>query len=60
VLRQGQAGAGLPCTIVGTILSIQARFVRGGFDVVTGDVERLAGWTSRALRDLLAEAFSGS
>jgi hypothetical protein len=30
-----------------------------GFDVVTGDVERLAGRKPRALRELLAGAFSG-
>jgi NAD(P)H dehydrogenase (quinone) len=59
VLRQGLEGAGLPAAIVGTILSIQEKFVQGGFDVVTGDVERLAGRKPSALRDLLAGAFSG-
>ena len=43
----------------GAILSIQETFVQGGFDIVTGDVERLAGRKPRALRDLLAGAFSG-
>jgi hypothetical protein len=31
----------------------------GGFDIVTGDVERLAGRKPRALRDLLSGAFPG-
>ncbi|HEX8360301.1 MAG TPA: hypothetical protein VF613_09345 [Longimicrobium sp.] len=60
---QGLEGAGLPGAIVGTILSIQERFVQGGFeggfDIVTGDVERLAGRKPRALRDLLSGAFPG-
>jgi len=33
--------------------------VQGGFDIVTGDVARLAGWPPRALRDMLAGAFPG-
>ena len=57
VLRQGLEQAGLPAPIVGMILSIQEKFVQGGFDVVTGDVERLAGRKPRELKDLLAGAF---
>jgi hypothetical protein len=53
------AESAIPPPIVGTILSIQETFVQGGFDVVTGDVERLAGRKPRALRELLAGAFSG-
>ena len=59
VLRQGLEQAGLPAPIVGIILSIQEKFVQGGFDIVTGDVERLAGRKPRALQDLLARAFQG-
>ena len=59
VLHRGLEGAGLPSPIVGTVLSIQEKFVQGGFDVVTGDVERLAGRKPHALRELLAGAFSG-
>jgi NAD(P)H dehydrogenase (quinone) len=54
VLRKGLEGAGLPAPIVGTILSIQEKFVQGGFDIVTGDVERLAGRKPRDLGQLLA------
>jgi NAD(P)H dehydrogenase (quinone) len=59
VLRQGLEQAGLPAPVVGTILSIQEKFVQGGFDIVTGDVERLAGRKPRALRDLLGATFPG-
>ena len=59
VLRQGLEQAGLPSPVVGAVLSIQEKFVQGGFDIVTGDVERLAGRQPRALRDLLAGAFAG-
>jgi NAD(P)H dehydrogenase (quinone) len=59
VLRQGLEEAGLPAPVVGTILSIQEKFVQGGFDIVTGDVERLAGRKPRALRDLLGGTFPG-
>ena len=58
VLRQGLEQAGLPSPVVGAVLSIQEKFVQGGFDIVTGDVERLAGRRPRALRDLLAGAFA--
>ena len=59
VLRGGLEQAGLPSVVVGAILSIQEKFVQGGFDIVTGDVERLAGQPPRALRDLLAGTFRG-
>jgi NAD(P)H dehydrogenase (quinone) len=56
-LRGGLEQAGLPAVVVGAILSIQQRFVEGSFDIVTGDVERIAGRAPRALRDVLAGAF---
>lgn len=59
VLRQRLEGARLPDAVVGTVLSIQEKFVQGGFDVVTRDVERLAGQKPGALRELLAGAFPG-
>ena len=46
----------LPAQIVNTVISIQASFAEGAFDVVTGDVERLAGRPPKPLRDVLAEA----
>ncbi|MAS55213.1 NAD(P)-dependent oxidoreductase [Rubrivirga sp. SAORIC476] len=59
VLRSSLEGAGLPGGVVGAVLSIQRHFAEGAFDVVTGDVERLAGRPPRSLRDLLKEAFAG-
>jgi NAD(P)H dehydrogenase (quinone) len=58
VLRRGMEQAGLPAPVVGAVLSIQEKFVQGGFDIVTGDVDRLAGRKPRGLRELLKEAFS--
>jgi NAD(P)H dehydrogenase (quinone) len=59
VLRGGLEQAGLPAVVVGAILSIQEKFVEGGFDIVTGDVERLAGRPPHTVRDLLTGAFAG-
>ena len=42
-LRAGLTKAGLPAAVVTTVISIQASFAAGAFDIVTGDVERLAG-----------------
>ena len=58
VLRGGLEQAGLPAPIVGMVLSIQENFLLGGFDVVTGDVERLSGRPPRSLQDVLAGAFA--
>lgn len=55
-LRAGLTQAGLPAGAVNIVASIQASFAAGAFDMVTGDVERLAGRPPRPLRDLLANA----
>jgi NAD(P)H dehydrogenase (quinone) len=55
-LRAGLTQAGLPATAVDTVVSIQASFAAGAFDIVTGDVERLGGRPPRPLRDVLAGA----
>ncbi len=52
-LRQGMAQAGLPEGLVNAVIDIEKSFVAGAFDVVTGDVARLAGREPRALRDVL-------
>jgi NAD(P)H dehydrogenase (quinone) len=44
--------------IVGAILSIQTHFSEGGFDIATGDVERLSGKPPRPLRDVLTKALA--
>ena len=40
-LRAGLAQAGLPAAAINIVVSIQASFAAGAFDIVTGDVERL-------------------
>jgi NAD(P)H dehydrogenase (quinone) len=53
-LRAGLTQANLPAQIVNTVISIQTSFAEGAFDILTGDVERLAGRPPRPLRDVLA------
>src|SRR6266849_2147547 len=55
-LRAGLAQTGLPAGAVNTVVSIQASFAAGAFDIVTGDVERLGGRPPKPLRDVLAAA----
>ena len=55
-LRAGLTQAGLPVGVVNTVISIQASFAAGAFDIVTGDVERFSGRPPKPLRDVLAGA----
>jgi NAD(P)H dehydrogenase (quinone) len=55
-LRAGLTRSGLPAGAVNIVLSIQASFAAGAFDIVTGDVERLGGRPPKPLRDVLAGA----
>ena len=55
-LRAGLTRAGLPVEVVNIVISIQASFAAGAFDIVTGDVERLGGRPPKPLRDVLAGA----
>jgi NAD(P)H dehydrogenase (quinone) len=55
-LRAGLTQAGLPAEVVNIVISIQASFAVGAFDIVTGDVERLGGRPPKPLRDVLAGA----
>ena len=55
-LRAGLSKAGLPAGAVNTVVSIQASFAAGAFDILTGDVERLGGRPPKTLRDVLAGA----
>lgn len=58
--RAGLAQAALPPFVVDALASMQAAFVEGAYDIVTGDVEKLAGCAPRLLRDVLGDAFSKS
>jgi len=55
-LRAGLTKAGLPVGVVNTVISIQASFAAGAFDIVTGDVERLGGRPPKPLPDVLTQA----
>jgi NAD(P)H dehydrogenase (quinone) len=55
-LRAGLTQAGLRVGGVNAVISIQASFAAGAFDIVTGDVERLGGRPPKPLRDVLAGA----
>ena len=52
-LRAGLTQAGLPAGAINTVVSIQASFDSGAFDVLTGDVERLGSRRPKQLRDVL-------
>lgn len=54
--REGLAAAGLSPFLVDAVLGIQDMWSVGGFDVTTGDVERLAGRPPQSLEDALRSA----
>ena len=56
-LRAGFVQAGLPPHIIEIALSIRQGFVEGGFDIVTGDIERLSGRPPQSMEAVLADAF---
>jgi NAD(P)H dehydrogenase (quinone) len=55
-LRAALTKAGLPVGAVNIVVSIQASFASGAFDILTGDVERLGGRPPRPLREVLTAA----
>ena len=56
-LRAAFNQAGLPPHVVEIALSIRQGFVDGGFDIVTGDIEKLSGRPPRSMEDVLIDAF---
>jgi NAD(P)H dehydrogenase (quinone) len=54
----GLRTAGLPDDVINTVLSIQSGFAAGGFDLVSGDIERLSGRKPKTLEAILADAFA--
>ncbi|HEY6356541.1 MAG TPA: hypothetical protein VIY30_18820 [Burkholderiaceae bacterium] len=53
-LRGGLGQAGLPEVVINTIIDIKSTFVRGDFDVLTTDVQRLSGREPKSFRHVLA------
>jgi len=56
--REGLAATGLPSFVVEAVLNIQDMWSVGGFNVTTGDVERLSGRRPRSLEDVMTSALS--
>ena len=56
-LRGGLEQAGLPTDVVNVVISIQEAFAAGGFDIVTGDIEKFSGKVPRAFKDVVRQAF---
>ena len=59
-LRAGLTQADLPAPVINILVGIQKNFTTGAFDIVTGDVERLAGRPPKPLRDALTGALKPS
>lgn len=59
-LRDGMSQMGLEEVHINAFVDIEKSFVDGSFDIVTGDVERLAGRPPKSLRDVLTEKLTGS
>lgn len=57
-LTQAYGQAGLPEAFVGVMLGIQRHYARGGFNIVTGDIEWLSGKAPRPLKAVIAPLFS--
>ncbi|RUV68771.1 MAG: SDR family NAD(P)-dependent oxidoreductase [Mesorhizobium sp.] len=55
-LRVGFAQFGYPEIVIDAVIDIQKKFAAGGNDIVTGDVEKLAGRPARPLVETLGEA----
>lgn len=51
--RGGLSQAGVPQEYADSLIDIEEHFVAGDYDIVTGDVERLAGRRPRLLREVL-------
>lgn len=52
-IRTGMIQAGLPEFVANAVVSIQTDFAAGALNIVTGDIEKLAGRAPKDLRDVL-------
>lgn len=59
-LRGGLAQSGMPLEYIDALVDIEKSYVAGSFDIVTGDVARLAGRPLRSLHDVLSAALPGA
>lgn len=57
-LRGALSQAGLPPSIIDAIAEIKETFVRGYFDILTSDIQRLSGRAPRSFRDVLEATLS--
>jgi NAD(P)H dehydrogenase (quinone) len=55
----GMTQMGLPEHVINAVIGIQRDFSNGAFDVVSGDIEKLAGRPPKALRDVLTALLQG-
>ena len=53
-LRDWFSQSGMPAEYVDPLIDIEKVFVAGMFDIVTGDIERLADRPARSLREVLS------
>jgi NAD(P)H dehydrogenase (quinone) len=58
-LRAGLSQAGLPPFVVAAVVEIKTTFVQRSFDILTTDIERLAGRAPKSFRDVLAATLKG-
>jgi NAD(P)H dehydrogenase (quinone) len=56
-LEEGLQAANLSPGVINAVRSVQNMWAVGGFDVTTGDIERLSGRKPRAFADFAAQAF---
>jgi NAD(P)H dehydrogenase (quinone) len=52
-LRGAMRGAGLPAFVIDAVASMQTAQANGDYDIITGDVEKLAGRSPRSLSEVL-------
>lgn len=55
-LRTVYSQAGIPPEYVESVVDIERQFANGSFDIVTGDVKRLAGRNPQSLQAVLVSA----
>lgn len=58
-LWTGMTRMGLPESVINAVVDIQTDFAAGAYDIVTGDVERLAGRPPKPLAEALTAALKG-